>query len=289
MRYQDYCGNRYNELFNSNYPIYLNGRTSQSAQTQAEQAAQRIAIKETLKDALQEYSPAVEAADLWRAIYVAHLKRKSGLTDLETIDEQIISKVISADQSWKKASGHAFESFIFEVANPLLAQYSIKFALQTDVHQMIRDGQIHNDVPDMTWLNQRIHTDVFDLYALVTFQHRNYVFGCIQSKTSIRDRVTRDREPSQQAMDAKLWSIAVALDGQFLAMPKFQEMVNGGGHDYETNGWHGLYVMSELYSNDRIYSVDKNLTKLVVHAQQASVAWMSARHRFTSAWKPQDI
>ena len=286
MPYKEFCLNRYNELFNQHYPVFLNRRTGQTAQKQAEQAAQRIAIKDTLKEALDRYSPEIETADLWKAIYVAHLKRKSGLTTLDTIDEQIIAKVISADQSWKKASGHAFEAFIFEVANPLMEQYSIRFALQTDVHQMIKDGKIHNDGVDMTWLNQRIHTDVFDLYALVTFQNQNFVFGCIQSKTSIRDRVTRDREPSQQAMEAKFWSIAVTLDGQFLAMPKFKEMVNGGGHDYAENGWHGLYVMSELYSDDRIYSIDKQLTRLVSHARQASAAWMSARQRFNSTWRP---
>lgn len=286
MLYNDYCSEHYNNLYATNFPIFLNGKTSKNAITKAEQSAQRIAIKDTLKDALEKYSDKIETAEIWRAIYVAHLKRKSGLTSLDTLNEDIISKVISADQSLKKASGHAFESFIYEVANPYLEQYSIKFALQTDVHQMIRDNNIHNDSEDMIWLNQRIHTDVFDLYALVTFQNQNFVFGCIQSKTSIRDRVTRDREPSQQAMDAKFWSIAVALDGTFLSLPKFQEMVNGGGNDYESNGWHGLYVMSEQYSKDRIYSIDRNLSRLVDHARQASAAWMSARHRFTAEWRP---
>ena len=60
---------------------------------------------------------------------------------------------------------------------------------------MIHAGNIHNDETDMLWISQRIHTDVFDLYAISTWQEHNYVFGCIQSKTSIRDRVTRDREP----------------------------------------------------------------------------------------------
>ena len=69
-------------------------------------------------------------------------------------------------------------------------------------------------------------------------------------------------------------------------MPKFKEMVNGGGHDYAENGWHGLYVMSELYSDDRVYSIDKQLTRLVSHARQASAAWMSARQRFNSTWRP---
>jgi len=37
----------------------------------------------------------------------ALLFRKSGISDLDTIN-----KVISADQSWKKSSGHAFEEMV---------------------------------------------------------------------------------------------------------------------------------------------------------------------------------
>ena len=151
---------------------------------------------------------------------------------------------------------------------------------------MIRNNQIHNDETDMEWINQRIHTDVFDLYAITTWQNHNYVFGCIQSKTSIRDRVTRDREPSQQAMDASFWSIAVALDGTFLALPKFKEMVNGGGEDYVDNGWHGLYVLSDKYTVDRIYPIDKTLSLLIDHARQASESFMRARLRFDKGWRP---
>lgn len=287
MPYTEFCQQTYNNLYYQTYNQILNGRTSQAAQTAAERDAQKIAIKETLKGALERYSPAHEAAELWRAIYVAHLKRKAGIADLNIIDEEIISRVISADQSWKKASGHAFEAFIGEVANPALQQYGVKFVLQRELSEMIHNGDIHNDEVDMTWINQRIHTDVFDLYAISSWQNHNYVFGCIQSKTSIRDRVTRDREPSQQAMNASFWSIAVALDGAFLALPKFQEMVNGGGEDYEENGWHGLYVMSERYTLDRIYPIDRNLTLLIDHACHASEAFMRARLRFDRTWRPQ--
>lgn len=286
MPYTEFCQQTYNDLYNQSYSQFLNGRTSQTAQTAAERDAQKLAIKETLKCALERYAPTHEAAELWRAIYVAHLKRKAGIADLNTIDEEIISRVISADQSWKKASGHAFEAFIGEVANPALRQYGVKFVLQRELSEMIHNGSIHNDEVDMTWINQRIHTDVFDLYAISSWQNHNYVFGCIQSKTSIRDRVTRDREPSQQAMNGSFWSIAVALDGAFLALPKFQEMVNGGGEDYEENGWHGLYVMSDRFTRDRIYPVDRNLFLLIDHARQASEAFMRARLRFDRTWRP---
>lgn len=288
MPYTEFCQSKYNEIYVEAYTNFLNGRTSQAAQTAAERDAQKLAIKETLKQALARYAPANEAAELWRAIYVAHLKRKAGIADLNVIDEEIISKVISADQSWKKASGHAFESFISEVANPALAQHGVRFVLQRELSEMISSGNIHNDEVDMAWISQRIHTDVFDLYAISSWQNHNYVFGCIQSKTSIRDRVTRDREPSQQAMNASFWSIAVALDGTFLALPKFQEMVNGGGADYEDNGWHGLYVMSNRYTLDRIYPVDSNLSLLVDHARQASESFMRARLRFDKTWRPQE-
>lgn len=141
---------------------------------------------------------------------------------------------------------------------------------------------------DLEWLQNRIHTDVFDLYAIASRLDRNFVYGCIQSKTSIRDRVTRDREPSKQSMSAPFWSIAVTLDGAFLAMPKFREMVNGSGIDYEMNGWHGLYVMFERYTNDRIYPVNRELSLLIRHAQQAAEAWMSARNRFDHTWRTRD-
>lgn len=287
MTYQEFCQRKYNEIFANAYRRLLRGRTSQAACVSAERDAQKLAMKETFKQALARFAPRYEAAALWRAIYVAHLKRKAGIADLNAIDEEIIARVISADQSWKKASGHAFEAFIGETANPALRECGIQFLLQRELSEMIHAGGVHNDETDMLWLNQRIHTDVFDLYAVSSWQEHHYVFGCIQSKTSIRDRVTRDREPSRQAMDASFWSVAVALDGAFLAMPKFQEMVNGGGEDYRENGWHGLYVMSERYTAGRIYPVDKELSLLVNHAKQASESFMRARLRFNSNWRPQ--
>lgn len=288
MDYKNFCAKRYEEIFEEKFNEFQGTSSSKNKKVKSERAAQKIAIKETLKESLELYATNTEADALWKAIYVAHLKRKVGILSWDTINEEAIEKVISAAQSWKKTSGHAFESFIFEVANPSLRQYGIKFALQTDVHQMIKEGKIHNGPDDMTWLNQRIHTDVFDLYAIITMYNADYVFGCIQSKTSIRDRVTRDREPSQQAMEAKFWSIAITLDGSFLALPKFKEMVNGGGNDYQENGWHGMYVMSDRYNIDRIYSIDKSFSRLVSHAHQASVKWFSERHKLTSAWRPQN-
>lgn len=279
------CSEFYIKCFNANYIYSLDGRQSQAARNNAERDAQRIAIKETLKFGLLQF-PGVEAKDIWNNIYITHLKRKANLTSLNTIDEEIIARVISADQSWKKSSGHAFEGFIPEIVNPKLESSGIKFLLQRDIHFMLERNEIHNDPTDTLWIKQKISTDVFDLYAVLTYLGKNIVYGCIQSKTSIRDRVTRDREPSIQAMEQKFWSIAIVLDGAFLALPKYQEMVNGKGNDYNENGWHGLYVMSDKYTKGRIYPVNKDFTLLIDHARKAALSWSSARQRFTNNWKP---
>lgn len=279
------CSDFYLNNYQENYVRFLDGRTTKGARENAERNAQRIAIKETLKFGLTVF-PEIEPTTIWNNIYLTHLKRKANLSSLNEIDEDIIARVISADQSWKKSSGHAFEEFIPEIVNPQLQYSGIKFLLQRDIHLMLEDNQIDNDKTDIIWLKQKISKDVFDLYAVLTYLGKNIVYGCIQSKTSVRDRVTRDREPSIQAMEQKFWSIAVVLDGRFLALPKFIEMVNGKGNDFMENGWHGLYVMSDKYTKDRIYPIGKHFSLLVEHAKKSALSWMSARQRFTNNWKP---
>lgn len=113
----------------------------------------------------------------------------------------------------------------------------------------------------------------------------NLVFGCVQAKTSIRDRVGRDRDFSIPVMERHFWSAAVVLDGAYLAMPKFNKMVNGGGTtQYAENGWHGMYSMSNIEDCDRIYK-DENLDILVEHAHEASQKFTSARQRFDRYWR----
>ena len=73
--------------------------------------------------------------------------------------------------------------------------------------------------------------------------------------------------------------------GTYLAMPKFEHMVNGGGTtQYTDNGWHGMYSMSNAAEKDRIYD-DKFLTLLIDDARQAAEKFTSARQRFTSSWQ----
>ncbi len=224
-----------------------------SKKLEIETASQKEAIKNATLEGIKKF-PKVEAALIWRAVYETHVHRKSGINDADTI-----SKVISADQSWKKSSGHAFEEMIKLLGTAALRNSGIDIVLQRDLHTLIKANELSNEPRDISWLKEQINASIFDLYAVVhTPDGKQFCYGCIQSKTSIRDRVTRDREPSMQAMQSFFWSTIIVLDGDFLKMPKFISMVNGGTAEHTENGWHGMYVFSEQYSNDLILIISRN-------------------------------
>ena len=102
---------------------------------------------------------------------------------------------------------------------------------------MIKAGELSNEPRDINWLKEQVRSGVFDLYAVIEKDNgKKFCYGCIQSKTSIRDRVTRDREPSLQAMRSFFWSVIIVLDGDFLRLPKFIAMIDGGTSEYPNNG-----------------------------------------------------
>ena len=281
--YKLFCKSKYSDLYLKRYVQYLRGRDSINAKKSSERLAQHEAMLETFQEAYEKYKNVVNAAQVWNAIYNVHLRRKAKIEDLSELNETIIENIISAAQSWKKCSGHVFEDYIVQSTLERLREYHIQLVLQKKLTQMLRKGEIGNESEDQ--LDKLAKSDDFDIYALVDFNGMNYVFGCIQAKTSIRDRVGRDRDFSIFVMEKHFWSVAVTLDGQYLAMPKFEHMVNGGGEtQYEENGWHGMYAMSNVVSNDRIY-YDKDLELLIEHSRQAAQKFISARQRFDRYWK----
>lgn len=255
------------------------GRVSEEKENKIETEAQKEAIKRATVETMRAF-PGEESANIWRAVYEVHIHRKSGIDDADTI-----ARVVSADQSWKKSSGHAFEEMIKFLGTAALDGTGIEIILQRDLNILIKAGEIANEPRDISWLKEQIKASVFDLYAVVTKDDgRKFCFGCIQSKTSIRDRVTRDREPSLQAMASYFWSTVVVLDGDFLRLPKFVHMVNGGTTEHPTNGWHGMYVFSEQYSDGRIYATDLDFKNFKEHAIQAAQYWLTQRQWFDHNW-----
>lgn len=254
------------------------GNISEKKMNELETISQKEAIKQSILQTMTEFSE-LELADIWRTIYEIHVHRKSGINDAETI-----AKVISADQSWKKSSGHAFEEMIKSLGSNLLKDDDIEIILQRDLNVLIKAKELANEPRDISWLKEQIKGSIFDLYAIVNKNGKKYCYGCIQSKTSIRDRVTRDREPSMQAMQSFFWSVIIVLDGDFLKLPKFNAMVNGGTQEFPSNGWHALYVFSNKYTGKRIFPIDLNFANFKSHAIKAAEAWLAQRQWLDNTW-----
>ena len=283
MNYKEFCISTYGYIYKKKYVEYLAGKTTKGAQENSERQAQHEAIVETFTKALGEYKNSYNATEIWNAIYRAHLFRKININNRDDIDEAVVDAIISAAQSWKKSSGHVFEDYVVRSTKNRLKSYNLSFVLQKELTQMLSEDKISNDDTDN--IESVAKSDNFDIYAIVNVNGRNIVFGCIQAKTSIRDRVGRDRGFSIPIMERNFWSVAVVLDGTYLAMPKFEQMVNGGGTtQYKENGWHGMYALSNAQDNDRIYA-DPNLDILIQDACQAAEKFTSARQRFTLSWR----
>ena len=265
------------ELYQRLYTEKLTELNTARQSSDNEQIAQKFSIKETALR-MFEKSPTTDKKIIWTYIYRAHVSRKSGID----IPPETIEKVKSADQSWIKSGGHAFEEMVKELANKTLADTGINILLQKDLSQLIHAGKIKNEAPDMSFISSNMASSAFDLYAVKD----DLLFGCIQAKTSIRDRVTRDREPSIAAMAHFFWSIVFVLDGDFLRLPKFMHMVKGESDMFPDNGWHGLYAFSlpDSVICDRIYRLDNELNIFKQHAEQAFAEWKDRRQWFTHKW-----
>ena len=280
--YCQFCLDTYQDEYNrclQNLKGKHEGTISAKLYDEFDRDAQKSAIRLTITKALRQF-PNEPVAELWSAIYRAHLFRKSGIADLDTIN-----KVISADQSWKKASGHAFEEMIKELASLALHGTGVQIVLQRDLNTLIKADELANEPRDISWLKEQIKANIFDLYGILTIDDKKYCFGCVQAKTSIRDRVTRDREPSIHAMQSFFWSVVFVLDGDFLRLPKFVSMINGGSDEFPENGWHGMYVLSAKQENDRIYPITMDFDIFKAHALQAAEQWSKQRQWFDRNWK----
>lgn len=289
MGYSEDCRKYYKRTFNREYSKELRGRTSASAIKEAGRFAQKKSMQKTLIYGIEHFCPTNTVREIWEAIRKAHIQQKIGALFGKRIllNDDVAANIFAAYQSWDKSSGHAFEEYIPEVLNTLLRMHHITVVLQKELTVMLNatPPAIFNNAEQIEWLREQVNRNVFDLYAIQELNGEKYVFGCLQSKTSIRDRVTRDREPSQQAMAMCFWSIGVTLNGEFFKTKKFQNMVNGGTTGYPHNGWHGMYVIESPFYGERIFEFEK----FVEHAAKAARAWRSHHESLTHTWDPNAI
>ena len=247
---------------------------------------QRRAIDKTFVDTLLKFSPDISEDEIWAAIGLTHKLHVANLGRFgidESIQEEVLSACLSAHQSWIKSSGHSFERYIASIDNIALKENEIRFVLQSEMTDMIKKHKLNNTEEDIAGLNA--WGKDFDLYAVQTVHGEEHIFGCIQSKTSIRDRVGRDVTFSHNAMEGLFWSVAVTLDGAFLKMPEFIHMVNGGG-SYQQNGWHGMYAISGIdVDNGRIYKIGDSLERFANHAVEAAKQFIRDRRQLNNVWR----
>lgn len=222
LELEQYSREQYIQNWKSVYDSRVNESSSDAAKANARREAQRNAVDAAFVACLLRFYPAIDEKTIWSAIGKVHKLHLINLGELgidENLHQEIYDRCISAHQSWIKASGHSFERFIANLNHPSLVNNGIRFILQSELTALIKADALRNTPEDIRGL-QGWGKD-FDLYAIQTIFGNTRVFGCIQSKTSIRDRIGRDRAFSENAMDALFWSAAVTLDGDFLNMPEF--------------------------------------------------------------------
>jgi hypothetical protein len=177
----------------------------------------------------------------------------------------------SANQSWVKSSGTAFEFFVQEMT--LTPFHILK---PRDFKKL--SGQIK--VVNADKLIGRSEDDM-----MVVYKSNNsfYLTGVIQAKTSIRDRMKMDMTHSQHMLDANLWSAFITIDPDgFLNKPKFKDLANGDSDDGVV--WHGVYAFSHTVNKGvRLHEADKFIPHLIDASESV------LRGEMSSSWMPKSI
>ncbi len=262
---------------------------SKNKEDEIRREAQRKAVDNAFVACLAEY-PDIDQELIWDLISDAH---KLNIADLSSfgIDRMkrfiVYDRCVSAHQSWNKTSGHSFERYISSILTPEMEKNEVRFLLKSDVNKLIKAGKISNVEEDIYLINE--WADNFDLYAVQTIHGDTHIFGCIQVKTSIRDRVGRDDQFSGKAMEAHFWVAEAVLNGSFFELPKYEAMVNGGSTTYPVNNWHGVYVMAGIESKGRIYRTDKEFEIMAKHAVIAAKTFGLNRTQLIRSWKAESM
>jgi len=250
----------------------------------ARREAQAAAIDKAYVISLQQF-PDLEEEKIWALISAAH---KLNLADLDRFNLDRMNRMlaydsaVSAHQSWNRSSGLSFERYISRIQTSEMFSNEIRFELKSKVFDFIKKGKITNHESDLRLIRE--WADNFDLYALQTIHNEMHIFGCIQVKTSIRDRVGRDDQFSKNAMESNFWVAEAVLNGDFFKNPKYYAMVNGGTITYPENNWHGVYVMAGIESDGRIYK-DMTFETMAKHAVIAAKCFTVNRTSLTRSWK----
>lgn len=206
-------------------------------------------------------------------------------------DDELISSFDSAKQSWKRASGLAWENY-FE-GTFVSGTDEIKVIGSSDMKKLLLGNHINNregvpsplhffDVNQMEYFNSLLNKKDFDLFLLFySSYHKKWrLFGLVQCKTSIRDRIKINASTSIEAMNNHLWSILLALDPD--------NFLRGQYYDMAKANWHGVYFMEkDIHDDDNIiYGPLEHLQKTILeHANKVLQIITDKPEKIDSGWR----
>ncbi|KKS37552.1 MAG: Restriction endonuclease [Parcubacteria group bacterium GW2011_GWD2_42_14] len=117
------------------------------------------------------------------------------------------------EQSWKRASGQAFETAIAEIYNPRLIEYGVRLVVLSNstatraLQEMNLTGQIAPSKMDI---------------AIEGYDNTSgawKIFGVVHGKTSIAERIKDDAPASHVIMKAGFFSVLATLDSKSFPPP----------------------------------------------------------------------
>lgn len=209
------------------------------------------------------------------------------------LNDELIHTIESAMQSWKRASGIAWENF-FEDALEIGQNVEVNVVNAQDMGKLLGGGHIETQKGVPTPLHirdsgqKKYFTEIldkkdFDLYLLFySDAHEKWrLFGLIQCKTSIRDRVKINAATSLDVMGNHLWSILLALDPD--------NFLRGQYYNMAQKNWHGVYMLDNTTKVDgRIYSGQMDVLQQTIreHAKKVLQIITDDPTILNTTWQP---
>ncbi len=139
------------------------------------------------------------------------------------------------EQSWKRASGQAFENALVEIYNPRLIAYGIRLVVlsSTTANQaLVEMGLVGKIAPSK--MDIAIAGNCNDKMP------RWKIFGVVHGKTSIAERIKDDAPASKVIMEHGFFSVLVTLDSKSFP-PPHGNGINYGELGGRTNGQNQNY------------------------------------------------
>lgn len=143
--YKLFCRDLYKKTWKEEFIVEEQNKKTVASKQAARLAAQRKAIDKVLVESLLKYSPEVSESEIWNEIGMVHKVNVAELSDFgieEDKQAEVISRCLSAHQSWIKSSGHSFERYISNIQNSDLKKNEIRFILQSELTKMIKENAL---------------------------------------------------------------------------------------------------------------------------------------------------